>query len=195
MLDNYLTLGDVQFEIRYVEGEYRFAQETFAVLGRAFPSIASYFLVSDPFPKVTVVLVPDRNEFDRLVRELLGVQIEVPSNPARIAQPQRTDMVVLSPSAYKNHSVFKYIPDNFGRLLIHELVHMVEEHLTPDVETSPRWWSEGLAVYLSEQWRYEDLEIRAITVILSARNRGAAVQWRQHDGDSPYKAMEALTFA
>ncbi len=156
MLDNYLTLENAQFEIRYVEGEHRFAQEALGILSTALPSITSYFLLSNPFPKVRAVLVTHRNEFDRLVRDLLRVEIEVPSHPARLAQPQRTDMVVLSPSAYASHSIFTYIPAQFRRLLIHELVHMVEEQLTPDMEASPRWWSEGLAVYLSEQWRYED---------------------------------------
>jgi hypothetical protein len=156
MLDDYCTLGDAQFEIRYAEGEDRYAKESYAILSKALPFVTGYFLVSEPFPKVRAVLVTDRNEFDRLIRDLLGVQIEVPSNPARIAQPQRTDMVLLSPSAYESYSVFKYNQQEFGRLLIHELVHMVEEHLTPDMETSPRWWSEGLAVYLSEQWRYEN---------------------------------------
>jgi hypothetical protein len=156
MLENYLKLGDSLFEIRYVEDDLRYAQKTFAILSKALSSVTDYFLVSEPFPKVRVVLVPDRNEFDRLVVNFLRVEIEIPSNPARIAQPQRTDMVLLSPSAYESHSVFKYIPYQFRRLLIHELVHMVEEYLSPNIEASPRWWSEGLAVYLSEQWRHED---------------------------------------
>ncbi len=156
MLKNYNKFGDEKVEIRYVDGEQEFAEIAFDALSMAFPVISSYFILSKPFPKVKVVLVTNRNEFDRLVRDFLRVEIEVPSNPARIAQPQRTDMVVLSPAAYETHSAFKYIPDDFRRLLAHELVHMVEENLTPDIETTPRWWSEGLAVYLSGQWRYED---------------------------------------
>jgi hypothetical protein len=78
LLDSYLTLGDAQFEIRFVEGEHRFAREAFDILSEALPSITRYFLVYRPFPKARVVLV------------------------------------------------------------------------------TPRWWSEGLAVYLSRQWRYED---------------------------------------
>ena len=156
ILDSYLTLGNTQFEIRFAEGDQRFTQEAFDTLSEALPSITGYFLVSRPFPKTRVVLVTNRSEFDRLVRDFLHVEIEVPSNPARIAQPQKTDLVVLSPSAYEAHSIFKYVPDEFRRLLIHELIHMVEEFLSPDIETTPRWWSEGLAVYLSEQWRYED---------------------------------------
>jgi hypothetical protein len=105
---------------------------------------------------VRAVLVTGRSEFDRLVPGWLGVPIETPSNPARVAQPQRTDLVLLSPSAYAAHSVYKYVPDEFRRLLARELVHMMEEFLSPDIETSPRWWGEGLAVYLSGQWLNED---------------------------------------
>jgi hypothetical protein len=156
MLDNYIIVGDQKIEIRYVEGERGFAQKAFFILSKTLPFITDYFRLSRDFPKIRVVLVPNRSEFDRLVQDLLHVEIEVPSNPARIAQPQRTDMVVLSPSAYESYPVFKYVSDDFGRLLIHELIHIVEEYLSPDIEVIPRWWSEGLAVYLSGQWRYED---------------------------------------
>ena len=33
---------------------------------------------------------------------------------------------------------------------------MIEELLSPDIERTPSWWSEGLAVYYSEQSRHED---------------------------------------
>jgi hypothetical protein len=156
MLDDYLTFGDQKLEIRYVNGEQEFAEETFASLSKASRHLIRYFRLSESFPKVRAVLVPNRNEYDRLVRDLLGVEIEVPSDPTRIAQPQRTDMVVLSPSAYDRDSAFNYVPGDFRRLLAHELVHVFEEHLSPDMEATPRWWSEGLAVYLSGQWHHED---------------------------------------
>jgi hypothetical protein len=51
--------------------------------------------------------------------------------------------------------VFEYKPDCFERLVIHEMVHVAEEYLSPDIEHTPGWWSEGLATYLSTQWKYE----------------------------------------
>jgi len=90
MLENYLILGDAKIEIRYVEGERRFAAQAFDVLDGALPTITSYFGIAQPFPKVRVILVASRAEFDRLVRDLLGVEIEVPSHPARIAWPLGT---------------------------------------------------------------------------------------------------------
>jgi hypothetical protein len=170
MLNGYLALGNAQFEIRYGEGDHRFAQEVFGILSQELPSLTDYFLLQELFPKVRVVLVINRNEYDRLVRELLRVEVEGPSSPYRIAQPQRTDMVVLSPSAYESHSVYHYDPGEFRRLLIHELVHMLEEHLSPDIEASPRWWSEGLAVYLSEQWRYEDVSVKTVLDAIAKNN-------------------------
>ena len=64
-------------------------------------------------------------------------------------------MVALSPPAYDEHSVFQYERAEFERLIVHEMVHIFEEYLSPNIEESPLIWSEGLAVYLSEQWRYE----------------------------------------
>lgn len=156
MLKNYQALENAQFEIRYTAGEQHFAQAALEFLQEGWLKLTDYFQLAQGFPKIRVVLVTKRPEFDRLVRDLLRIEIEVPSHPARIAQPQRTDLIVISPSAYEHATIFKYAPAEFGRLLVHEQVHMVEEYLSPNIEASPRWWGEGLAVYLSEQWRYDD---------------------------------------
>jgi hypothetical protein len=156
MLDDYLPLHDDRIEVRYIHGDYPFAEETLIALEKAVSFLTRYFDLDASFPPMRAILVPTRNEFDRLVAELLGVEIEQPSHPARRAQPQRTDLVMLSPSAYEQHSVFEYRSDEYRRLLAHEVTHMFEEYLAPNMETPPRWWSEGLAAYLSGQWQHED---------------------------------------
>jgi len=156
VLDNYLMLSKDNIEVRYIEGDKPFAKETFITLKEALVSLSKYFCLKEAFPPIRAILVPNRSEYERLVINLLGVNIEIPSNPDRIAQPQKTDIVFLSPSAYKDHSIYEYNPDEYRRLVSHELTHVFEEYLTPDIESTPRWWSEGLAVYLSGQWRYED---------------------------------------
>ena len=156
MLKGYERLGDARIVVRFVEGERSFAVDAFETLAARLTSIAELFGVSGEFPKVMVVLVPNRDEIDQLVRDLLQVEIEVLSHPAHSAQRQRTDMVVLSPPAYAEHSVYEYVPNEFRRLLVHELVHMMEGVVSPDIETTTGWWSEGLAVYFSEQSRFED---------------------------------------
>jgi len=157
MLDNYSILHNHNIEVRYIKGDEAFAEETFIALKEAIFSLSNYFLLKESFPPIRVILVPNRNEFDRFVINLLGIEIEIPSRPTRMAQPQKTDLVVLSPSAYEQHSTFKYFPDEYKRLLFHEITHMFEEYLNlSDTERTPRWWSEGLAVYLSGHWKYED---------------------------------------
>jgi len=156
MLDDYLALGNDRIKIRYIDKDRSFAEEVAVMLEEAVDSLTRYFDLKTSFPPIRAVLVPSRDEFDRLVADLLCIEIERPSPPGRMAQPQRTDVIVLSPSAYEQHSTRRYFPDEYRRLLIHEVMHMFEEHLAPNMETPPRWWSEGLAAYLSDQWRYED---------------------------------------
>lgn len=168
LLKSYRSLGDEAVAVFYAEGEEPFARLAFDALHAALTDLLKIFRVSTPFPRVRVALVDRRSEFDRLVRDWLRVEIESPSHPARIAQPQRTDLVALSPSAYATDSVYRYQQDEFQRLLAHELVHMFEEFLSPNIENTPRWWSEGLAIYFSDQWRTED-EFRSAALDGAAR--------------------------
>lgn len=157
MLDEYIEVRSGNIEVRYAGADQRYAEETLAVLTEAYAFLKEYFCLHEPsLRRIRAILVPTRSEYDRLVVGLLGVDIEVPSNPGRVAQPQRTDIVFLSPSAYRLHSTYSYKADEYRRLVVHELVHVFEEHLSPDIEAAPRWWSEGLAAYLSGQWRHAD---------------------------------------
>ncbi len=156
MLDDYLLFNEDYIEVRYITKDKVFVEETHNSLDEAVKSLYGYFKLEEKFLSIRAVIVPDRNEFDRLVKELLKVDIETPSRPNRIAQTQRTDLVILSPSTYKRDSIYEYHPDEYRRLLFHEVTHAVEEYLSPNIEAQQRWWSEGLAVYLSEQCKYED---------------------------------------
>ena len=59
MLDNYFRLGNERAEVRYVEGERRFAEETFEALTDALSAVTSYFELPPPFRKVRAVLAPE----------------------------------------------------------------------------------------------------------------------------------------
>ncbi|HQG81918.1 MAG TPA: hypothetical protein PLU14_00825 [Caldisericia bacterium] len=157
LMDNYLVLSKDSIEVRYIEGDRQFAEETFIALKEALIFLSDYFCLKELFPSIRAILVPDRSEYDRLVVNLLGVNIRTPSDSSRIAQPQKTDIVFLSPSAYKDYSVYKYDPKEYTRVIFHELTHVFEEYLTPDIETTPVWWSEGLAIYLSKQYYEEEI--------------------------------------
>ena len=122
--------------LEYVRDDATSVEETLAALSGALASLAEYFELGD-----------------RCVKEILRVDTETPSHPWRLAMPQGTDLAIVSPRAYEGGP--QYTPEGYRRLLVHETVHIVEEYLTPNVEGTARWWSEGLAVYFSGHWREE----------------------------------------
>ena len=165
MLNNYLWFGTGNTKIGFTEKDRKFVRETSAGLEEAIECLSEYFHLEKSFSPIRAILVPDRKEFDRLVKELLKVDIEEPSRPSRIAQPQCTDLVLLAPSAYSTDSTYEYSGNEYKRLIFHETTHIFEEYLSPNIEALPRWWSEGLAAYLSGQWKHdEDQFIRQLVL-------------------------------
>lgn len=169
MLESYSWFNDENIKVGFTEKDRKFVNETSVALREAIKFFSEYFPLQKSFPQIRAILVPDRKEYDHLVKELLKVDIERPSEPNRVAQPQRTDLVLLAPSAYSTDSIYEYSAKEYKRLIFHETTHMFEEYLSPNIEASPRWWGEGLAVYLSEQWKYED-DFRA-PVLEGLRNK------------------------
>ena len=154
MQHTYHTLRDGNILVEYTERDRPFTDEALGHVSDAIGILGDYFDCADDLPPIRTILVPDRNEFDRCVKDILGVDIETPSSPFRIGQPQRNELVLLSPRAYEK-GYHTYSPDAFRMLVIHETTHVVEEHLSPDIESVPRWWSEGLAMFLSRHWEEE----------------------------------------
>jgi hypothetical protein len=148
---DYAVLRQDGMTLEYMLEDQVFVAVTFAGLLKGAALLTDYFDLRGRFPSVRTILVPDRGEFDRCVVEVLRIQIEVPSHPARIGLPQGTNLVLLSPRAYVS-GTNRYSPEGLERLIGHELTHIVEEHLSPNIEALPRWWSEGLAMHLSGDW-------------------------------------------
>jgi hypothetical protein len=148
---DYLALQQDGMTVEHTPEDQAFVSAAFGGLLRGAALLTDYFDLRGRFPSVRTILVPDRGEFDRCVAEVLRVEIEVPSHPARIALPQGTNLVLLSPRAYEPGR-YRYTFEGFERLIGHELTHIVEEHLSPNIEALPRWWSEGLAMHLSGDW-------------------------------------------
>lgn len=152
----YLWFNDDNIKVGFTEKDRKYVRKTSAGLKKAIKFLSKYFHVKKNFGPIRAILVPNRKEYDRLVKTVLRVDIEKPSRPSRIAQTQRTDLVLLAPFAYATDSIYEYSAKEYKRLIFHETTHIFEEYLSPNIEVLPRWWSEGLAVYLSEQWKYED---------------------------------------
>ena len=148
---DYVVVRQGGMTLECVREDQAYVAATLAGLLKGAALLANYFDLRGRFPSVRTILVPDRVEFDRCVAEVLRVEIEVPSHPARIALPQGTNLVLLSPRAYEPGR-YRYTPEGLERLIGHELTHIIEEHLSPNIEALPRWWSEGLAMHLSGDW-------------------------------------------
>jgi hypothetical protein len=155
MLQGYKRVTERGVDVFFAELDRSSAERTSSVLCRAAAELSARFGMARPCPPIRAVLAPDRDEFDRLVADLLRVEIERPSDSHRIAQAQKTDIVLLAPRAYATHSAYAHEPADYRRMLRHELVHVLHESVSPDMERSPLWFDEGLAVVLSHQWRYE----------------------------------------
>ncbi len=156
IIKGYLWFNDDNIKVGFTEKDKKYVRETSAGLKKAIKFLSKYFHVKKNFGPIRAILVPNRKEYDRLVKTVLRVDIEKPSRPSRIAQTQRTDLVLLAPFAYATDSIYEYSAKEYQRLVFHETTHIFEEHLSPNIEALPRWWSEGLAAYLSKQWKYED---------------------------------------
>jgi hypothetical protein len=156
---DYLVLQQDGMTVEYMPEDQAFVAATLDGLIKGAALLTDYFDLRGRFPSVRAILVPDRGEFDRCVAEVLRIQIEVPSHPARIALPQGTNLVLLSPRAYEPGR-YRYTSEGLERLIGHELTHIVEEHLSPNIEALPRWWSEGLAMHLSGDWLEEAAHVR-----------------------------------
>jgi hypothetical protein len=156
---DYLVLQQDSMALEYVPEDQGFVAATLDGLLKGAALLTDYFGLHGRFPSVRTILVPSRGEFDRCVAEVLRIQIEVPSHPARIGLPQGTNLVLLSPRAYVP-GTNRYSPEGYECLIGHELTHIVEEHLSPNIEALPRWWSEGLAMHLSGDWLEEAAHVR-----------------------------------
>jgi len=143
MLESYVCQERNGSRVYCAEHDLAFAQATASIIETAGASLMAYFEIASP-PRVRAILAPDRESFDTLIANLLGIRIERPSDPRRIAQPQRDNIVFLSPSAYAEHTSDVYVPDDYRRMISHELVHVFQEQLSPNIEASPLWWDEGL---------------------------------------------------
>lgn len=159
----YRIRHDPQFRILYADTEGSVVEETLVGVKRGRSAVLRYLELDDSLPVFNVFIAPSRVELDRFVARLTPT----PTAKRRLGMPQGADLYLLSPLAYPRDAdgvVFlpdgTHDPDEYRRLLTHELVHMVEEAVSPRsaMEERPLWWAEGLAVEISGQ--HEEPEFR-----------------------------------
>lgn len=92
--------------------------------------------------RANIHVVEDLDKFKNLTRGVL------PDWGAAAAFPQRHLMAIKSPDAFN-------INRSLEELLAHEYVHLVLADLT-GFHSVPRWFNEGLAMYISMEWSWSD---------------------------------------
>lgn len=154
MIDRYKHMMHKNIELHFIEGHEYFAKKAFESLKSSYKKLKEYFELQNDI-SIRVVLAPNRLEFEYIIISKLNVSIEIPSRSSRIAQPNKSQLVLLSPIAYETESSYKYKSEDFERLIFHELVHMFQDYLIVDSGRFPIWFKEGQAIYLSGQWNIE----------------------------------------
>jgi hypothetical protein len=146
--------------VLFAPGQSGLAETTYdAYLGGVARAL-KWMALPDEFPFANLYLAPSRVEFDLLVAHIT----RTPTDPWRVGQPLGLDLCLLSPDAYPADAAPAWLGSDglcdsgmYARLVAHETVHMVEEFHSPReaMENRPMWWSEGLAVLISEQHRID----------------------------------------
>jgi len=163
-------MSDLCYKVRFYsdiriffsEVDIEIVEVTASYFRESLADVSSYFDITECFfPVFNIFILRNRKEYDLFVQKYT----KIPTGSSRIAQPQSIDLYILSPNAYSNDAPMYYDKDlnsynihDYGRTIKHEVVHMIEEMLSPfqALETRPSWFGEGLAVYLSKQYREED---------------------------------------
>lgn len=132
--------------------------ETYDAAVSAVRSVLRYFGLKLEFPLINLFIVPSRKEYDRFVAHLT----RVPTDKWRLGQPQGHDFYLISPNSYPADVSANYLDSEgacdrgmYKSFIKHEIVHMVEELISPmgAMELRPQWWGDGLAVYITGQYR------------------------------------------
>jgi len=154
-----------RYRIFYSERDSDFLDFVIQALDHGIQSIETAFKTRVDILFLNVILCPSRTVFDQFVQ----LFTRVPTDRRRIGQPQSHDIYILSPKCYKNDAPSYgrgeppfYDEQEFKHNLVHELVHVWEELSSPRqaMDIRPGWFSEGLAMYISESYTERKFKVR-----------------------------------
>lgn len=129
-----------------------------AHLDDALQTISRFFSITCEIDFINVFICHSRTEYDSFVQPFT----RIPTKSTRIAQPQGNDICLISPNQYRlTAPTFAletppyYDKDEFKQVVIHETVHLWEESVSPKsaMDRRPIWFSEGMAIFLSGEYR------------------------------------------
>jgi len=156
----------MQYSIKYIKGtraifcgrDAAAVDETCKYALNGIRKGLRFLMLPPEFPLINIFIAPDRKEYDKLVAHLT----KTPTSKGRLGQPQGHDLYLISPNAWPADVHPDYLTADgvcdkkvYRQFIEHEIVHMIEEYYSPKgaMELRPRWWSEGLAVYATGQYK------------------------------------------
>lgn len=123
------------FRIHYLHTDERTAENLEKLLQRSYSELSLHLETTLSRP-VDVFIAPSNRAFARLTGE------RIPHWGEGVADPGRSVIVLKSPHISSNY-------ETFPSLVRHELIHIMVGQAMPDLRRLPRWFSEGIAIYFS----------------------------------------------
>ena len=133
------SLNNSSFRIYYQDRDSRNAVQLQKILKENFFSI-NYEIKAELETPIQVYIAPTESGFQRMTQSAL------PHWSEAVALPSHQQIIVKSPRWHRSSQQLQTI-------LNHELVHVLSGIATGH-NRLPRWFSEGLAIYVSGDWRY-----------------------------------------
>lgn len=186
----------MEFNIKHFKGartiycvkDTTIVDETYRYAAAGVRKVTRFLGLPPVLPLINLFIAPNRREYDRMVSHLT----KVPTSKGRLGQPQGHDLYLISPNAWPADVHPDYLGKDgkcdkkvYRQFIEHEIVHMMEEYCSPRgaMEIRPQWWSEGLAVYATGQWKdrltrrmlKEDLVADRLPAIAKMKGRDAYV--------------------
>ncbi|MBU0535116.1 MAG: hypothetical protein ABIJ82_03045 [Patescibacteria group bacterium] len=108
---------------------------------KGLSEVESFFDVKKPYNEPKFCLIDDRECIDYAYGTKTEAWVVGWGNGKYI--------FLLNPNNYEKESNHKYTDDEYSRLIKHEVIHYFYKSLT--ATDNPRWLTEGLSIYLSNQ--------------------------------------------
>lgn len=176
-LSPWQSLRGESFVVLYQQMDSLNAQNIYKILSEDFYSI-NYEIGATLEQPVRIFIAPTESGFTRMTGE------SFPHWGEAVAIPAHQQVIVKSPRWYRPSQQMKII-------LCHELVHVLVAAATANVEL-PRWFNEGLAIYVSGDLRFVEgkelpravssghlLKLREINSVLSFQQLQASLAYQQ----------------
>jgi hypothetical protein len=158
MLESYRYAQRESVTIYYVGNDRRFVSEVLEGVLYAYKELEKYFQLEDRKFSIRAILVMNRREYDCMSKMVLNLKRNSESKRNEVIITSKNDLLILSPFAYREDSIYDYENKKFEKLIYSQIVHIFHEFLSLNPEASSTWFGQGIAMYLSKLWNDENVK-------------------------------------